>query len=184
MRQLARTLLILGSVTACERAHPDSEPAPRAQTKLETPSRLATPLVDVNGSPAVGNIGQTGAPTAAANIDVAARAADLGAECTWRAQRVVRAATIPRPGVTGLADARLEGVAAHPDPLQRPDPDVDLTRPDLPPRVAPSRTTRLEFQRDDSAKLSLTQERPLVNRRERPAHANMGRRAHIAERDE
>jgi hypothetical protein len=192
MRQLARTLLILGSVTACERAHPDCDPA---QTRLATPSRLATPLVDVNGAPAVGNIGQTGAPAAnsegvrTTNVgvraaDITARTADIGAfERTRRAQRVVRAATMPRPasnpGSMGpvLRPDDLSGELAPPD--MRPD-----VRPDIPARVPPSRTTRLEFQREDSAQFSLTQERPLVNRRERPAHANMGRRAYIPERDE
>jgi hypothetical protein len=121
---------------------------------------LATPLVDVHGAPAVGNIGQTGAPM---TVQRPAR----------RVQRVGRTATMPRPGTSA--------VAVQPDPLQQPDADV---RVEMPARVPPSRTTRLEFQRDDSAKFSLTHERPLVNRRERPAHANMGRRAYIPERGE
>jgi hypothetical protein len=79
----------------------------------------------------------------------------------------------------------------HPDDLSgeltQPDIGPDMLpdmRVELPARVPPSRTTRLEFQREDDAKFQLSQERPLVNRRERPAHANMGRRAYIPERDE
>jgi hypothetical protein len=68
MRQLARTLLILGSVSACERAQPLEDVRARpavgniGQTGRPRPAAIAEPLVDASGAPAVGNIGQTGAP--------------------------------------------------------------------------------------------------------------------------
>ena len=69
MRQLARTLLILGSVSACERAQPvvDHKERPAVgnigQTgRVQQPAAIAQPLADHTGAPAVGNIGQTGAP--------------------------------------------------------------------------------------------------------------------------
>lgn len=146
MRQLARTLLILGSVTACERAHPECEPASRVQlaqpTEPPQPAAIAVPLVDTNGAPAVGNIGQTGAPK---TVQRPSR----------RVQRVVRAATAPA-----------------------------LIRPELPPRVPPRNPTRLEFQIENQPAFSLARERPRVDRRERPAVGNMGRRARMEPREE
>src|SRR6188508_713300 len=95
MRQLARTLLILGSVTACERAHPvvDHQERPAVGNIGQTgrpaaAAAIAQPLVDASGAPAVGNIGQTGAPAVK--------------KPKRRVQRVQRAAAaaIERPLVT------------------------------------------------------------------------------------
>jgi hypothetical protein len=100
MKQLARTLLILGGVTACERAHPVVDPHDRpavgniGQTGRpeQRPGAIATPLADASGTPMVGNIGQTGAPAEQPRAHRQQRRVQ-------RVQRVQRAAVSARPDV-------------------------------------------------------------------------------------
>lgn len=123
--KLARTLLILGSVGACERAEP---------------------VVDSRARPAVGNIGQAGRPApeaprlvtpvpAAIAPPPVAAAVVVPARTVRRTQRVQRAVT--------RAPVIVETV-----PL--------------------SVQVSVEKQQETT---------PLRDRRERPAHANMGRRS-------
>ena len=159
MRQLARTLLILGSVGACERAHPvvDSQERPAVgnigQTGRPKPAAIAQPLRDPSGVPAVGNIGQTGAPTPVPKrrIQRAQRAA--ATRIAIEPQR-----TVERPLVSREA---------------RPMTGNVVRKGGAPP------ADRLAFQATD-ASVRVATERPLVNQRERPASANMGRRSRMA----
>ena len=143
MRQLARTLLILGSVTACERAHPvvhhQERPAVGNIGQTGRPAAaaaIAQPLVDASGAPAVGNIGQTGAPVVK--------------KPKRRVQRVQRA--IERPLVTREDRPATGNVMMKGKPRPNELAIVDST-----------------------GAAEVAAKSPLVDRRERPMVGNLGR---------
>ena len=155
MRQLARTLLILGSVSACERAQPledmrarpavgnigqTGRPAPR-------PAAIAAPLVDHSGAPAVGNIGQTGAPK------------------KRRVQRVQRS-------------------VHHAPPAELRDVKRPLVSREERPMVGNVMSKGGAGKRDlaivdSTSAAAVAAQSPLTDRRQRPAVGNMGRRGHL-----
>ena len=152
MRQLARTLLILGSVTACERAHPvvDHKERPAVgnigQTgRVQQPAAIAQPLADTSGAPAVGNNGQTGAPQHTIVRQKPKR----------RVQRVQRAAehAAARPLVTREERPATGNVMMKGQP--RPATDLAIV--------------------DSTSPVEVMAKSPLVDRRERPMVGNMTR---------
>jgi hypothetical protein len=161
MRQLARTLLILGSVSACERAQPLEDVRARpavgniGQTGRPKPAAIAEPLVDASGAPAVGNIGQTGAPR------------------RDRVKRAQRAAARPL-----VSEARPQVSEARPlvNEIKRP-----MVGNVMQKGGAPKQPVELAIQQHSS---SAEAQRPLRDRRERPAVANMGRRGHMVPTDD
>ena len=170
-RQLARTLLILGSVSACERAHPDCEPqrvqlTQPAQPAPEAPKpgALAMPLANTEGSPAVGNIGQIGAPR---TVERPKR----------RVQRVQRAATLPRPApIDVVIGAAAEPRTSSPQLPPVPRPTTLQIQAELPTTIANpsnvSNPSNRSFQEREVAQ-------PLLDRRGRAAVMNKGRAARM-----
>lgn len=170
MRQLARTLLILGSVTACERAHPvvDHKERPavgnigqtgRPAPPPQRPAAIAQPLVDASGSPAVGNIGQTGAPPR-----------------RERVRRVQRAQRVPRVEVAPAAAVVVEQPLVNRE--ARPMVGNVMTKGGAPPRPQHAFSEGATSAPVTAATSPLA-DRPRVDRRERPAVGNMGRRAQL-----
>lgn len=170
MRQLARTLLILGSVGACERAHPvvDSQERPAVgnigQAGRPQQPAIAQPLETTSGVPAVGNIGQTGtpapvAPKPARRVQRAQRAAAtrIALQPTLVPERTVERPLVSREARPMTGNVVRKGAGPKPD--------------------------RLAFQATDAATRAAI-ESPLVNRRERPATANMGRRSSMTPSEE
>jgi hypothetical protein len=153
-------LLILGGMTACERAHPvvdarerpavgnigqTGQPAPTTQTAR--PAAIAMPLADAEGTPAVGNIGQTGRPATPAP--------------PRRVQRAQRAHRSQRPPAAQLA---VQSGVASPlvDSRERPAVGNVSGKRAMEPR------TDLAVQTAGGV--------PLVDRRERPAVGNVMRK--------
>jgi hypothetical protein len=174
MRQLARTLLILGGVAACERAHPvvDGKERPAVGNIGQTgrpaqaqpkPAAIALPLVDASGAPAVGNIGQTGAPSTTPTR-------------TRRVHRVQRAQRLPvqiEQPAPAAAAVRVE------QPLKNRD-----ERPMVGNVMTKGRGSHHVQESTTSAPVTAATS-PLTDRRERPAVGNMGRsgRLHASDRN-
>jgi hypothetical protein len=172
MRQLARTLLILGSVTACERAHPlvDMRERPAVGNIGQTgrPGAIAIPVVDASGAPAVGNIGQTGAPHR-----------EVTRERPRRVQRVQRAVRTATHGEvhTARVMARVREVE-RPLVSREERPMVGNIMQKGGARSEDVPTTQLAIQSGASSAAAAANS-PLLDRRERPAVANMGRRSRM-----
>jgi hypothetical protein len=125
--KLARTLLILGSVGACERAQP---------------------VVDARARPAVGNIGQAG------RVEPPKPAA-----LPQPVVEPVIALPMPKPKTVRRVQRVQRAAVRVP---------VVVEKVPVPPQMPQIQT---------SAETRAAYESPLRDRRERPAHANMGRRA-------
>jgi hypothetical protein len=168
MRQLARTLLILGSVTACERAQPvvDQRERPavgnigqtgrvvheqrqQQQPAVAPPAAIAQPLAGTSGAPAVGNIGQTGAPkTAAPNGRV---------QRMQRVQRVQRLQRVQRAAMQPLVTREERPATGNVMTKGRPRPHSELAIV------------------DSTGAAEVMAKSPLVDRRERPMVGNLTR---------
>lgn len=156
MRQLARTLLILGSVSACERAQPvvDHHERPAVgnigQTgRVQQPAAIAQPLADASGAPAVGNIGQTGAPRTVPK--------------PRRVQRVQRA--VERPLVTSEQRPATGNVMMKGQP--RPKSELATV---VAPESAPVHAIV-----DSTGAAEVAARSPLTDRREQPMVGNLTR---------
>ena len=189
MKQLARTLLILGGVTACERAHPvvDHKERPAVGNIGQTgrpqqrPAAIASPLADPSGVPAVGNIGQTGAPDRVVAQEIESKRRE-------RVRRLQRAQRTAPAIVASTAPA----IVASPAPalVASQQPAVELrepvARPLLDERERPmvgnvmTKCSGATCERpvDIRARLAFETKQiagPLLDRRERPAVANVVR---------
>jgi hypothetical protein len=196
MRRFAKTLLILGGVTACERAYPvvDDRERPAVGNIGQTgrpaeaaPAAAAMPVETPTG-PAVGNIGQSGAPKTTRRVERAKRAA----RPLVKAPVVETSAPMAKPAI----DVAIEAIALDPGRPAPPEPTLQVQQQaEVTPayareplrnhrerpaaanmgRMAPepyySREERLAMQQQ--RQLQVQAERPLVNQRERPAIANV-----------